>query len=138
MTDNRKDMSCEEFSACMAHLVAAGSDLFSHPHVQGCKLHRALLDDLEAIAHAAKQLFPDVDPPDRLWNGIQARLDLECFDPVVTQVDAGYRVVTSVRVAENYNSGASPPRSSSVRTANTMPVVNDPDRRVFRHKGGLR
>src|SRR4051794_15963002 len=91
MIDNRKDMSCEKFSACMAHLVAAGRDLFSHPHVQRCKLHRALLEDLEAIAHAAKLLFPDIDPPDSVWEGIQAGMHFEDPGPLVTD-HAGYRV----------------------------------------------
>jgi hypothetical protein len=136
MTDNRKDMSCEEFSACMAHLVAAGSDLFSHPHVQRCKLHRALLNDLEAIAHAAKLLFPDIDPPDTVWEGIQARMHFEDPGPLVTD-HAGYRVITSIRVAENYNPDASPPRSSGGYTPRTMPVSPDRARRAPRQKGGL-
>jgi len=136
MIDNRKDMSCEEFSACMAHLVAGGSDLFSHPHVQRCKLHRALLDDLEAIAHAAKLLFPDIDPPDTVWEGIQARMHFEDPGPLVTD-QAGYRVITSIRVAENYNPDASPPRSSGGHTARPMPLSNDRARRAPRPKGGL-
>jgi hypothetical protein len=138
MTDNRKDMSCEEFSACMAHLVAAGADIYAHPHVQRCKLHRALLDDLEAIAIAAKQLFPDVDPPDTVWDGIQARLDFDGPRPLVTAVHPGYRVITSIRVAENHDPHASPPPSPGSATRGTTPRASDPARRTLGPREGRR
>lgn len=70
----KREMSCEEFGAKMSEMIASGEDIFSHPHVQTCKLHRALLEDLEAIAIAARQLFPEVDPPDNLWKEIESRL----------------------------------------------------------------
>jgi hypothetical protein len=112
MIDNRKNMSCEEFSACMAHLVAAGEDIFSHPHVRKCRLHRALLDDLEAIARAARQLFPEVDPRDAVWDGIQACLDQDGFKSRVFDPRPGYRVISAIQVVENYNPQASPPTIS--------------------------
>ena len=37
----------------------------------------ALLADLEAIAEAARQLFPIEEPPDDLWKKIQSKLDKE-------------------------------------------------------------
>jgi len=77
MIDNRKNMSCEEFGVRMNELIATGEDIFSHPHVQTCVLHKALLEDLEAIAIAARQLFPEVDPPENLWMEIEGRLDEE-------------------------------------------------------------
>jgi hypothetical protein len=107
MTDNHKHMSCAEFSACMADLVAAGEDIFSHPHVRSCKLHRALLGDLEVIARAARELFPEIDPPDTLWEGIQARLDQEPPGPFLSEPWPGYRVVVAIKVMEQNN--ASPP-----------------------------
>jgi hypothetical protein len=67
-------MSCEEFDAHMSEMIAAGEDIFNHPHVRTCELHKALLADLEAIAIAAKELFPEVDPPDDLWKGIEGKL----------------------------------------------------------------
>ena len=108
MNDNRRHMSCEAFSACMADLIASGEDIFAHPHVRRCKLHRALLEDLETIAKAARQLLPEVDPPDSLWEGIQSQLGIDQPGPIVSDPPHGYRVVFSLRVIENYNAHASP------------------------------
>jgi len=108
MIDNRKNMSCAEFSACMAELIAAGEDIFVHPHVRRCKLHQALLDDLEAIAKAARQMFPEVDPPDTLWDGIQARLGQEHPAPIISDPWPGYRVVFAMLVID-HNLETSPP-----------------------------
>jgi len=77
MTEDPKNMTCEEFSARMNEMIAAGEDIFSHPHVQTCELHRALLADLEAIAKAARELFPEVEPPDDLWKEIEGKLEME-------------------------------------------------------------
>ena len=99
MIDNRKDMSCQEFSACMADLIASGQDLGTHPHVRRCKLHRALLEDLESIARAARQLFPEIDPADSVWEELQARLAKE--EPGKgSNSRSGYRVVTTIRVKD--------------------------------------
>jgi hypothetical protein len=106
----RKHISCAEFTACMADMIAAGEDIFTHPHVRRCKLHQALLNDLEAIASAAKQMFPEVDPPDTLWDGIQARLAGEHRpDPIVSDPWPGCRVFFSIRVADPFDTNASPP-----------------------------
>jgi hypothetical protein len=109
MTAKRKDMSCAEFNACMAELIAAGQDIFAHPHLRRCKLHRALLDDLEAIAKAAREMFPEVDPPDTLWDGIQARLGQEHPAPIVSDLWPGYQVVFAMKVIERCNPDTSPP-----------------------------
>jgi hypothetical protein len=77
MTEKGKNMSCEEFGARMNELIASGGDIFAHPHVQGCELHRALLADLEAIAEAARGLFPEVEPPPDLWKKIERELEME-------------------------------------------------------------
>ena len=116
MTDNRKRMSCAQFSACMADLIAAGEDMFSHPHVRRCKLHRALLEDLETIARAARQLFPEVDPPDTLWDEIQARLEQDQPAPFISEPWPGYRLVLAMRVMEQYNASPPPPGHSSVKS----------------------
>jgi len=110
MIDNRNTMSCEEFSACMADLIGAGEDIFAHPHVRRCRLHRALLKDLEAIAKAARQLLKDFDPPDTLWDGIRVQLGHENQSvPMVSDVAPGYRVVFAVKAIEPYNPHAGPP-----------------------------
>lgn len=77
MNDNRKDMSCEEFQAQLAELIGTGADAAAHPHVQNCELCRAFLGELEAIAAAARELFPVEDPPDRVWEQIQSAIQEE-------------------------------------------------------------
>lgn len=74
MTD-AKNMSCEEFQAQMADMIGSGVDATAHPHVQNCDLCRALLKDLQAIADAARQLFPITDPPDDLWERIKGKIE---------------------------------------------------------------
>jgi hypothetical protein len=77
MTDDAKKVSCEAFQAHLPELIASGADLSSDPHLKDCELCRALLADLEAIAEAARQLFPIEEPPDDLWKKIQSKLDKE-------------------------------------------------------------
>ena len=125
----------------MAHLVAAGEDIFSHPHVQRCKLHRALLDDLEAIAKAARQLLGgEVDPPDTVWNGIQARLEFgrEPAPPTVSYIGPGYRVMFAVKVIERWSSGTASPPSLDAFFQGEKPVrppFINPARKVARREG---
>lgn len=77
MTDTRNNMSCEEFQEHLAELIGSGADASSHPHVQNCDLCRAFVADLEAIAAAARELFPVEDPPDRVWEQIQSAIHEE-------------------------------------------------------------
>ncbi|HEX4030155.1 MAG TPA: hypothetical protein VHX20_07300 [Terracidiphilus sp.] len=74
MTDNLSKMSCDEFQAHLPELVAAGGNVADHEHVKSCDLCRALLADLETIAEAARQLFPSVEPPDKLWAKIESAI----------------------------------------------------------------
>jgi hypothetical protein len=135
MIDNRKDMSCEEFSACMAELIAAGRDIYAHPHVRRCKVHRALLDDLETIAKTARKLFPDVDPSDTLWDGIQARLPQESPAPMLAAPWPGCRVMFAMQVIEGYNADASPPASSPPVSPVRLKVFGAT--RALARRGGL-
>jgi len=121
MSDKRKNMSCAEFSACMAQLIAAGVDIYAHPHVRRCKLHRALLEDLETIARAARQLFPEVDPPDTLWDGIQARMGLENPAPILSDPWPGFRVVFALRVID-HNPESSPPAPNGSFLEKDLPL----------------
>lgn len=73
-TEDQNSMSCEEFQALLPELIGTGEDINLHPHIQTCELCRAFLADLEAIAEAARQLFPIVEPPDELWSQIDARI----------------------------------------------------------------
>jgi hypothetical protein len=71
MTEERNKMSCAEFQAQLPELIGSGADISSHPHVENCELCRALMADLETIAEAARQLFPIVEPPDKVWEQIE-------------------------------------------------------------------
>lgn len=77
MIDDPKNMTCEEFQARMPELIGSGENAAEHPHVQSCALCRALLNDLETIAEAARQLFPVEDPPDTLWEQIESAIKQE-------------------------------------------------------------
>jgi hypothetical protein len=77
MIDNRKDMRCEEFQGQLAELIGTGANASSHPHVQSCELCRSFLGELEAIAAAARELFPVEDPSDRVWEQIQSAIQEE-------------------------------------------------------------
>jgi hypothetical protein len=67
-------MNCQQFQAQLPEIISSGENLASNPHLQHCPICRALLSDLEAIAEAARELFPVVDPPDDLWNQIESAL----------------------------------------------------------------
>ncbi|MGO9436047.1 MAG: hypothetical protein ACLPH3_12010 [Terracidiphilus sp.] len=77
MTDNRKDLSCQEFQAQLADLVGSGEDMSTHPHLQNCANCRALLADLQTIADAAKQLLPIEQPKEDLWDRIELAIKKE-------------------------------------------------------------
>ena len=103
-----KNMSCAEFSSRMAQLIASGEDISAHPHVRGCSLHQALLEDLEAIAEAAKLRFPEVSPSESLWDEIRVKLAAQEPSPTVMQVAPGYRLMFTLRMA----GGSTPDRIS--------------------------
>ena len=71
MTADPKNMSCQEFQAQLADLIASGEDLDNHPHLQRCATCRALLTELETIAEAARKLFPIEQPKEDLWERIE-------------------------------------------------------------------
>jgi len=77
MTVDPKSMSCQEFQEQMSDLIGSGADLQDHPHLQGCDLCRALLNDLETIAEAARQLFPIQQPEEDLWERIESAIKQE-------------------------------------------------------------
>jgi predicted anti-sigma-YlaC factor YlaD len=77
MSNESKTMTCHQFQALMPELIDAGEEVSDHHHVQNCAACRALLADLESIAEAARQLFPWVDPPDRVWEHIESEIGHE-------------------------------------------------------------
>ena len=74
MTIDPKSMSCEEFQSQLAELVGSGADVENHPHIRDCDICRRLYEDLQTIADAAKQLFPDQQPEDNLWDRIESAI----------------------------------------------------------------
>jgi hypothetical protein len=71
MSELPKSMSCVEFQAQLPELIGSGVSAAEHPHVKECDLCRELLENLQTIAEAARQLFPEVEPPDELWPQIE-------------------------------------------------------------------
>jgi hypothetical protein len=77
MSEKPKAMSCAEFQAQLPELIGSGVTASEHPHLKECDLCRELLESLEAIAQAARQLFPEVEPPERLWEQIETAIKEE-------------------------------------------------------------
>jgi hypothetical protein len=67
-------MTCEQFQDQLPELIGSGVDVSAHPHLLSCTRCCTLLDELESIAEAARQLFPIVEPPDELWEHIELAL----------------------------------------------------------------
>ena len=82
MTGDPGKMSCAEFQAQLPELIASGQDAAAHPHLQSCRDCRAFLASLEAIAEAARQLFPSVEPPDEVWERIESAIRREEEDSI--------------------------------------------------------
>jgi len=74
MTRNPETMSCAEFQARLPDLIGSGANLAAEPHLRSCGLCRDLLADLEAIAQAARTLFPGVEPPEEVWDNIESAI----------------------------------------------------------------
>lgn len=77
MTTDPKDMGCAEFRAQLSDLVGSGAVVENHPHIQECEICRELYEQLQIIADAAKQLFPDQEPEDNLWERIESAIKKE-------------------------------------------------------------
>jgi hypothetical protein len=77
MTMDPKSMSCEEFQSQLAELVGSGADVANHPHIKECDICRQLFEELQTIVDAAKQLFPDQQPEDNLWDRIESAIKKE-------------------------------------------------------------
>jgi hypothetical protein len=82
MTIDPKSMSCEEFQSQLAELVGSGADVENHPHIQQCEICRQLYEELQTIVDAARQLFPDQQPEDNLWDRIESAIKSEDQNPV--------------------------------------------------------
>jgi len=74
---SNSNLTCAEFQNRLPELIGASQHIATHPHLEDCPNCRALLGDLEAIAAAARQLFPVAEPPDHLWDHIQSAMNNE-------------------------------------------------------------
>jgi hypothetical protein len=74
MTGDPNQMNCADFQAQLPELIGSGEIAANHPHLKNCPLCQALLADLETIAAAARDLFPGVEPPDKLWAQIESAI----------------------------------------------------------------
>lgn len=74
MSPYQENQSCAEFQARLAEMIGAGENLSANPHMQTCERCRAFVAELEAIAQAARELFPVVEPPDDLWSNIESAI----------------------------------------------------------------
>ena len=81
MTHTPNKMTCEDFQSQLAELIGSGQSLDNHPHLRHCSRCRALIDDLQTIAQAARQLFPVVEPPEALWEHIESAIVKEEASP---------------------------------------------------------
>lgn len=70
-------MTCKEFQDQLSDLVGSGADVHNHPHIQECDICRQLYQELQTIAEAARQLFPDQQPEDKLWERIESAIKEE-------------------------------------------------------------
>jgi len=92
---DRTNDECAAFQASMADLIGDGEDLHEQPHMATCERCRALVLELQAIADAARDLFPpDLEPDEELWNKIESKLGLaepeeEAENAALTGEDAG-------------------------------------------------
>ena len=74
MRNSASNLRCEEFQSNLPYIIGTGEMIAEHSHVRSCELCRALLADLNVIAHAARQLFPIQDPPAALWGHIESEI----------------------------------------------------------------
>jgi hypothetical protein len=66
------DISNQNGIEYLSELMEAGADLNTDPNVGSRALYRAFLADIEAIAEAARRMFPAVEPPDEVWEHIES------------------------------------------------------------------
>jgi len=77
MTTDPKSMRCEQFQAQLSDLVGSGADVDNHSHIRECDICRQLYQELKIIAEAARQMFPDEQPEDNLWERIESAIKKE-------------------------------------------------------------
>jgi hypothetical protein len=69
MIDGLSKQNCVQY---LSESIEADADLSKVLSVENRGLYRAFLADIEAIADAARQMFPAVEPPDEIWEHIES------------------------------------------------------------------
>lgn len=70
-------MQCKELKFVLESEGLAPLPAGAREHLTGCSACQGFLADLNSIAVAAKSLPAEVDPPDRIWISLRARLEAE-------------------------------------------------------------
>jgi hypothetical protein len=77
MNTNTNLVSCVIFQAQLPELIGSGVNITDHSHLRSCINCRCLLNDLESIAEAARQLLSNEDPSMHVWKEIQSVIHAE-------------------------------------------------------------
>ena len=64
MSEDLRNLTCEEFQNRIAELVGSGAKVEDHPHVKVCAICSQLLHDLKAIAENSRHFRFGVDESD--------------------------------------------------------------------------
>ncbi len=73
-----KEAECAEFQSHMAERIGAGENLLDDPHLTDCERCQRLVEELAAIAQAARLLLPvEEEPHEDLWEKIQRAITHE-------------------------------------------------------------
>lgn len=66
------DAACEAFQSKIPHLI--GGNIYEEEHMQSCLRCKALVEELEYIAEAARLYLSAEEPPDTIWKNIEVQL----------------------------------------------------------------
>jgi hypothetical protein len=77
MNEKTNMLSCVIFQARLPELIGSGANISDHSHLRTCINCRCLLNDLESIADAARQLLSNEDPSVHVWKEIQSVIQAE-------------------------------------------------------------
>lgn len=70
-------MTCAEFQKVLPYIIETGGNADEEAHLRSCPICSDLVSDLKYIVEQAKLLVPMVDPPGRVWQGIETELKRE-------------------------------------------------------------
>jgi hypothetical protein len=93
-------MQCKDFEAVLEQEGLDPLPLAARSHLAECSACQNLLADFSVIVSSAKNLPAEVDPPERLWVSLRARMAAEGLinqsAPALTEKAAGWRALPSL------------------------------------------